>query len=156
MFLQNFFSWHYFGNLLCFSNSRHHSTILQIKQKFMPLKIRLIFSIAFRTRPFCRTSDSDLRNRDFPTPWPIVISRPNSKANGLAMLKHLFSLFWAQKLSNIRTVGTWMLYHTVRQCISHRLYKAMHTHMHLRSGVLGGRMNRMGAKLSKRAIAEPD
>jgi hypothetical protein len=42
MFLQNFFSWHYFGNLLCFSNSRHHSTILQTKQKFMPKKIRLL------------------------------------------------------------------------------------------------------------------
>jgi hypothetical protein len=29
MFLQNFFSWHYYGNLLCFSNYPHHFTILQ-------------------------------------------------------------------------------------------------------------------------------
>jgi hypothetical protein len=26
--VQNFFSWHYFGNLLCFSSYPHHSTIL--------------------------------------------------------------------------------------------------------------------------------
>jgi hypothetical protein len=32
MFLQNFFSWHYFGNLLCLSSYPHHSTILQPKQ----------------------------------------------------------------------------------------------------------------------------
>jgi hypothetical protein len=36
------FSWHYFGNLLCFSNTRHHCTILQTKQKFMPKKNRLL------------------------------------------------------------------------------------------------------------------
>jgi hypothetical protein len=29
MFLQNFFSWHYFGNLSCYSSYPHHSTILQ-------------------------------------------------------------------------------------------------------------------------------
>jgi hypothetical protein len=28
MFLQNFFPWHYFGNVLCFSSYPHHSTIL--------------------------------------------------------------------------------------------------------------------------------
>jgi hypothetical protein len=38
MFLQNFFSWHYFGNLLCFSSYRHHSTILQPNKKFMSKK----------------------------------------------------------------------------------------------------------------------
>jgi hypothetical protein len=37
-----------------------------------------------------------------------IRSRPNSKANGVVMLKHLFPLFWAQKLSNIGTVSTWM------------------------------------------------
>jgi hypothetical protein len=95
-------------------------------------------------------------------------SRPNSKANGLAMLKHLFPLFWAQKLSNIGTVGTrmgdrlmglcsspgkWLiscwpggpvLYHTVRQWskymhCTHAYQSIAQTRMHLRSGVLGGR-----------------
>jgi hypothetical protein len=28
MFLQNFFSWHYFGNLLCFSSYPHHSIVV--------------------------------------------------------------------------------------------------------------------------------
>jgi hypothetical protein len=85
------------------------------------------------------------------------------------MLKHLFPLFWAQKLSNIGTVGTWMgarlmglcssylqgkSWSAVGQadrccitpwgndpnaCIAHTLTKALYTCMHLRSGVLGGR-----------------
>jgi hypothetical protein len=50
MFLQNFFSWHCFGNLLCFSNSRHHSAILQTKQKFMPPKIRLLGGLIFSAK----------------------------------------------------------------------------------------------------------
>jgi hypothetical protein len=51
---------------------------------------RIIKSRAFRTRPFRRTrtqtevrnsdsdSGSDLRNRDFPTPWPKIISQWNT------------------------------------------------------------------------------
>jgi hypothetical protein len=42
MFLQNFFSWHYFGNLFCFSNYPHHSTIIQPNNFIMNWKIRLL------------------------------------------------------------------------------------------------------------------
>jgi hypothetical protein len=37
-----------------------------------------------------------------------IRSRPNSKANSLTMLKHLFPLFRVQRCSNIGTVSTWM------------------------------------------------
>jgi hypothetical protein len=42
MFLQNFFSWHFLGNLLCFSSYRHHSTILQPNNFIRDWKNRLI------------------------------------------------------------------------------------------------------------------
>jgi hypothetical protein len=42
MFLQNVFSWHYFGNLLCFSSYPHHSTIPQSNKCVMSRKIRVV------------------------------------------------------------------------------------------------------------------
>jgi hypothetical protein len=36
------FSWHYFGNLSCFSSYRHHSTILQPNNFIRDWKIRLL------------------------------------------------------------------------------------------------------------------
>jgi hypothetical protein len=42
MFLQNFFSWHYFGNVLCFSSYPNHSTILQPNNFIMDWNIRLL------------------------------------------------------------------------------------------------------------------
>jgi hypothetical protein len=54
---------------------------LFLKWSFRGLAASPLGSRAFRTRPFRRTrtqtkvqnSDSDLRNRDFPTPWPKII-----------------------------------------------------------------------------------
>jgi hypothetical protein len=66
MFLQNFFSWYYFGNLLCFSNSGHHSTILQTKQKFMPQKIRLLGGgLIFSAKSAKRNSQNSVRKKSF-------------------------------------------------------------------------------------------
>jgi hypothetical protein len=42
MFLQNFFSWPYFGNLLCCSSYPHHSTIPQPNNFIMDCRIRLL------------------------------------------------------------------------------------------------------------------
>jgi hypothetical protein len=48
MFFQNFFFWHYFGNLLSFANYPHHSTIIQPNNFIMDLKIRLIGQKIFK------------------------------------------------------------------------------------------------------------
>jgi hypothetical protein len=42
MFLQNFFSWPYFGNLLVFSSYPHHSTIPQPNNFIRDCRIRLL------------------------------------------------------------------------------------------------------------------
>jgi hypothetical protein len=42
MFFQNFFSWPYFGNLLCFSSYPHHSTIPQPNNFIRDCRIRLL------------------------------------------------------------------------------------------------------------------
>jgi hypothetical protein len=42
MFLQNFFSWPYFGNLLCCSSYPHHFTIPQPNNFIMDCRIRLL------------------------------------------------------------------------------------------------------------------
>jgi hypothetical protein len=41
------FSWHYFGNLLCFSSYPHHSTTLQPNKCYKALKIRLLGQFFF-------------------------------------------------------------------------------------------------------------
>jgi hypothetical protein len=60
----------------------------QTRLKIVPVLSREPYTRAFRTRPFRRTrtrtqakvrnSDSDLRNRDFPTPWPKIMSQWNT------------------------------------------------------------------------------
>jgi hypothetical protein len=65
MFLKNFFCWHYFGNLLCFSNYAHHSTILQPNYFIMDWKIRLLGQkmIFLRNIPFFKLSHNRVRYR---------------------------------------------------------------------------------------------
>jgi hypothetical protein len=65
MFLQNFFSWHYFGNCLTAASYRHHSTNLPLNKTFPASKIRLLGQkrmFYLKTSMFIDHFKSDLRS----------------------------------------------------------------------------------------------
>jgi hypothetical protein len=60
MFLQNFFSWHYFGNFLTAASYRHHSTNLPLNKRMFYLKTPVVFDLEvlfLRPERFCLAVD---------------------------------------------------------------------------------------------------